>query len=387
MTVNAPAPGTPLYVHLPFCVVKCTYCDFYSVVDDGHDRELFVDALLSEARARAPRDPATVFFGGGTPSYLSEAQLERLFEGLEEVTGFRSSAREVTVECNPESLTPSKARLLRSLGADRLSIGVQSLDPAILELFGRAHGNEQSFAAYRSAREAGFERVSLDVIYAVPGQELEPWLADLERILALGPDHLSAYSLAFEEGTSFTRWLKEGRLQRLSEDLELEFFQRTRERLGEAGLPAYEVSNFSPNNQQCAHNIGYWRNEPYVGLGPSAVSKLEHTRSGNPRSLAQWQKEALAQGSALAWHETLSPVGRLGETWWLGLRMTAGVEPARARKQSGFTDSESDPAEELARELGAEGWLEESSGAWRLSPKGLPLTDAISSRFLQLEDA
>ena len=381
--------GPPLYVHLPFCVVKCSYCDFYSVVDEGHDRMRFVEAILAEARAVGVREPRTVFFGGGTPSFLSEAELERLFVGLEEISGFRGSAGEVTVECNPESLTPSKARLLRELGADRLSIGVQSLDPAILELFGRAHGNEQSFAAYEAARRAGFERVSLDVIYAVPGQELDPWLADLERLLDLGPDHVSAYSLAFEEGTSFTRWLREGRIERLDEDQELAFFLATRARLEDHGLDAYEVSNFSSLDQQCAHNVNYWRNGPYAGIGPSAVAKSGWRRAGNPRSLVRWQAAVEAGRPATEWEETLEPLARLGETWWLGLRLAAGVDAAEARGTSGWEapPEATDPAARLAATLEAEGWLEQPRpGCWALSSRGLPLADRISARFLALDE-
>lgn len=381
----APERGTPLYVHLPFCVVKCSYCDFYSVVGEGEDTTGFVQALVAEARVRAPREPRTVFVGGGTPSYLSEAELVAVFEGLEAASGFRGSALEVTVECNPESLTPAKARLLRALGADRLSIGVQSLEPRILELFGRAHDAEQAFRAYDAARAAGFERVSLDLIHAVPGQALERWLADLERLLALGPDHVSAYNLAFEEGTSFTRWLAEGRLEALDEETELAFFRATRERLEAGGLPPYEVSNFSTKDQQCAHNVNYWRNGPYVGLGPSAVSKLGSTRFGNPRSLRQWGRAVGQEGRATEWEETLTPLARLGETWWLGLRMTGGVVAGEARERAGFPGpAASDRALALAVELGAEGWLERRGEAWRLSERGLPLADALSARFLGL---
>ncbi len=384
LTLAAP-PGTPLYVHLPFCVVKCTYCDFYSVVADGQDTSGFVGALLAEADARAPRAPRTVFFGGGTPSYLSEAELVRVFEGLEARTGFRASAGEVTVECNPESLTPAKARLLRELGADRLSIGFQSLEPEILTLFGRAHGVEQAFRAYDAARAAGFERVSVDLIYAVPGQRLERFEGDLERVLGLAPEHVSAYSLAFEEGTSFTRWLEEGRLERLDEGLELAFFEAVRARLEAAGYEPYEISNFSLKGEQCAHNVNYWRNGPYVGLGPSAASKLGATRFGNPRSLALWQRAVAATGRALAWEETLAPLQALGETWWLGLRLREGVPPAEARARAGLeVGEEGDPALALARALGHEGWLEERSGAWRLAPRALAVADAIARRFLAL---
>jgi len=376
-------PGTPLYVHVPFCVVKCSYCDFFSVAARPEDDlDGTVDALLLEAQRRAPREPRTMFLGGGTPTFLSEGQLARLLDGLEAATGYRGSASEVTVECNPESLTPAKAGLLRRAGVNRLSIGVQSLDPAILALFDRPHSVEDSFRAYDAARGAGFERVSLDLIFGVPGQDLRTWIEHLDRLLDLEPDHVSAYSLAFEEGTALTKMLAAGRLERLPEDLDLAFFLATRSRLEERGYLPYEVSNFCPTGQRCAHNENYWANGPYVGLGPGAVSKLGPTRFGNPRSIPRWRIPIERGESAASWEETLTPVRELGQTWWLGLRTLAGVTPSVAREIAGF-DGADDPAEALALRLGREGFLETGGGAWRLTDRGLPVADAVSARFLQ----
>ncbi len=377
-----PEEGTPLYVHLPFCVEKCTYCDFFSVKAVGQDLAGTVDALLAEANRRAPTKPRTVFVGGGTPSLLPGDELIRLFEGLEQCTGFRTSAIEVTVECNPESLTLEKALLLRELGANRLSIGFQSLDSGILQLFGRVHTVDQSFTAFSAARAAGFTRVNVDLIYAVPGQSLESWLADLERVLALRPEHVSAYSLAFEEGTVLTKRLRSGELERLSENEELRFFRQTRASLCGHGYEPYEISNFSLTACLCAHNLNYWRNGPYVGVGPSAVSQIGATRFGNPRSIAAWRRK-VSEGFAACWEETLPALERLGETWWLGLRTAEGVDPVEARKIAGLSDEEPDPAETLAQELVWEGFLESDGQRYRLSPRGLPLADAVSRRFLE----
>jgi len=263
---------------------------------------------------------------------------------------------------------------------------VQSLEPRVLELFARPHAAEDAFQAYRNAREAGFERVSLDVIYAVPGQELERWLADLARLVALAPDHLSAYSLAFEEGTTLTKALRAGKLERLPEETDLAFFLETRAHLNAAGYTPYEVSNFSTKGHRCAHNENYWHNGPYVGVGPGAVSKLERTRFGNPRSIASWRRGLARDGFAATWEETLPPRADLGQTWWLGLRTADGVRPDAARATAGFAaaSDEDDPAVGLARELEAQGFLCRSAGAWSLSERGLPLADAVSRRFLDL---
>jgi len=376
-----PEPGTPLYVHLPYCVAKCTYCDFYSVEAEGRDVPAVVGDLLAEADRRAPSAPRTVFLGGGTPSLLEEADLARLLDGLDERTGFRDSAAEVTAECNPESLDEPKARRLLELGVNRLSVGVQSLEPRLLALFGRVHDVDQSFAALDAARRAGCTNLSVDLIYAAPGQELATWLADLERVLEREPDHVSAYNLAFEKGTLMTHWMENGTIQPQDEEAELAFFEATRAALERRGYAAYEVSNFASNNLHCLHNENYWENGPYVGLGPSAVSKVGLTRFGNPRSVNAWSRGVRAQGQAVEWEETPPADVRLGETWWLGLRTTRGVDPAAARSTAGYRAS-LDPAEDEALDLAALAYLERRGGHWRLTPRGLPLADAIARRFL-----
>lgn len=374
--------GTPLYVHLPFCAAKCHYCDFFSVPAEGQDRTAMLAAIVEEARRFAPRAPRTVFFGGGTPSLLEESELGWLLDALDEHTGWRRSAEEVTLECNPESLDPSKARKLLQLGVNRLSIGFQSLRGEVLQLFGRVHDVEQSFAAFQAARSAGFEQLSVDLIYAIPGQEIGDWEADLQRVLDLGPSHLSAYNLTFEEETLFRKWMEEGRLRPLPEERELEFFWRTRERLARAGLPAYEISNFSKAGAACSHNLNYWRNGEYLGLGPSAVSKVGNQRMGNVKGIQGYTRR-MAQGhDALAWSEEPSALARLGETWWLGLRLGEGLSADQARARAGFPRSDPDPMPAVAERLSAQSLLEASDDVWRLSRAGLPLADWVARQFL-----
>ncbi len=378
-------PGTPLYVHLPFCAAKCPYCDFYSVAGDDLDTGGVIEAVLREAERFAPRAPRTVFFGGGTPSFHSPDELRRLLSELERITAFRESAEEVTFECNPESLDAEKARLLVEHGVDRVSIGFQSLEPAVLELFGRVHTVDQSFRAYGAAREAGVPRIAVDLIYGAPGQGVDAWTRGLERVLALGPDHLSAYNLTFEPGTPFAQWLAEGKLAQEPEAVELELFERTRAIAASRGMEAYEVSNFASKGEECRHNLNYWRNGPYVGLGPSAVSKVGHTRRGRPRSIGAWRRALEGDGEEWAFEETLSPKARLGETWWLGLRLARGVDPEEARRAAGFVAAEGkpDPAEETAGRLAADGLLERVGERFRLTVRGLPLADRVATHFLE----
>jgi oxygen-independent coproporphyrinogen-3 oxidase len=378
--------GTPLYVHLPFCAAKCTYCDFFSLAAEGHDLEAMVAAILREAEVTAPRAPHTVFLGGGTPSLLPGPLLTELLDGLQARTGFRDSAVEVTAECNPESLDRDQAARMLDGGVDRLSVGVQTLQPEGLALFGRVHGPEDGPRAFEDARAAGVRRLSIDLIYAWPGQDLEQWERDLDRLLDLGPDHVSAYNLAFEEETPLTRDLEAGRLEKLDEDLELAFFLRTREQLVGRGYGAYEISNFAPSGEQCLHNVNYWRNGPYLGLGPSAVSRVGDRRWGNPRALMRWQRAVEAGGPAsdwVAWEERPGPGVRLGETWWLGLRTAEGVDPAAARRAAGWPEELEDPSLAACKELEGSGLLERAGEAWLLSERGLPLADHVARRFLE----
>ncbi|MBL8858491.1 MAG: radical SAM family heme chaperone HemW [Planctomycetes bacterium] len=373
--------GTPLYVHLPFCAAKCHYCDFFSVPDKGQDRAANLNAIQREAELYAPRNPRTVFIGGGTPSLLSIAELTEFLDNLERITSFRSSAVEVTAECNPESLDRDKARALLDLGVTRLSIGFQSLHDEVLQLFGRVHSVEQSFAAFESARSAGVTDLNIDLIYAIPGQTPEAWEQDLGRVLALGAEHLSAYNLTFEEETVFHRWLSQGRLAKSPEEVELAHFEVTRRLTQAAGLEAYEISNFARTNRHCRHNVNYWHNGTYLGIGPSAVSKVGATRGGNLKAILPYNRRIEASGDARTWEETPSATERLFETWWLGLRLAEGISASEARERADFSASE-DPALAITAGLVADGLIEETDARFRLTARGLPLADYVARRFL-----
>jgi oxygen-independent coproporphyrinogen-3 oxidase len=332
--------------------------------------------------ARALRDPQfTTRFEGASWRHGLQWR-HRPLDGLQRACSFRESAIEVTAECNPESLDRDKARALLDLGVDRLSIGIQSLRDDVLALFGRVHSAEDGLRAFDAARSAGATNVNVDLIYAIPEQTPEAWRVDLERVLDLQPEHLSAYNLTFEEETLFRRWLEEGRLARAPEETELAFFWTTREVLAARGFEAYEISNFARAGRRCEHNVNYWRNGTYLGIGPSAVSKLGATRSGNIKGTGSYVRNMRDQKSARTWEETPAPASRLAETWWLGLRLREGVTAEEARRAAGFEGAR-DPALPIAQDLAAQGLLEAQAGRFRLTARGLPLADWVAKRFLE----
>lgn len=375
-----PEPGTPLYVHVPFCVHKCPYCDFFSVEGVGQDQASLVATLLLEAELKQAQAPQTVFIGGGTPSYLDVKPMGDLLEGLDARTGFRSSAQEVTAECNPESLTSEKIELMLQLGVNRFSIGVQSLEPATLEFFERPHDAEGALAALERVRSAGVPAHSVDLIHGAPTESPAAYQRNLLRILDFEPPHVSAYGLIYEPGTPLHERLERGSFEARPEDDELACLEITQKTLKDAGYHQYEVSNFT-KSAPCAHNVNYWHNGPYLGIGPSAVSHIAGRRFGNARSINRWQRAVHERAAEPAWDETLEPRARLGETWWLGLRLLEGLDPNRARETAGWTEPD-DPCNAEATKLIDEGLLERAGARIRLTPKGLHLADHIGRRFL-----
>ncbi|HUR27721.1 MAG TPA: hypothetical protein VM509_06010 [Planctomycetota bacterium] len=266
----------------------------------------------------------------------------------------------------------------------RLSIGFQSLSDETLASFGRVHSVDDSFRAFDAARAAGVRELNLDLLYAYPGQTSAQWRADLQRVLALEPEHLSAYNLTFEQDTPFKRWLDQGKLARASEELELELFEIVRAMTHDAGLDAYEISNYARAGHACEHNINYWRNGPYLGIGPSAVSRVGGTRRGNTKGVAGYARLVRADGHAVQWEENPASRARLGETWWLGLRLREGVDPGAARATAGFDGSSCDPALVIAARLSELGLLRQQEGRFVLTERGVPLADFVGGEFLEL---
>ncbi|MEZ5987702.1 MAG: radical SAM family heme chaperone HemW [Planctomycetota bacterium] len=380
----APVPGTvveALYLHLPFCVVKCGYCDFTSYA--GTDEDLVdrvLDAWVQELRMVAPRcRPRTLFLGGGTPTHLTAARLEAVLAAIRAEVALDDCA-EWTTEANPESASADKLRLLREAGVTRLSLGVQAFDDERLAFLDRPHDSREARAAFERATAAGFGSTSLDLIFGTPGHEPAAWAGELDQALALGPDHVSAYGLTFEAGTRLTEARDRGLVQELDEERAATLFLTTRDKLQAAGLRPYELSNFARPGSECRHNLNYWRGGDYLGVGPGAASHVAGRRWTNLRSLEPYVGSIQAQGSAAGEAETLDPAHRIREAVWLGLRTLEGVDLEALGQRIGL-----DPADlcREAIEAGEKaGELERDGTRIRISENSWLHADRISGRFL-----
>jgi oxygen-independent coproporphyrinogen-3 oxidase len=385
-----PAVEVPgLYVHVPFCRHKCHYCDFYSITRQSEERmSAFVDLILREAATWAvpgvptPK-PATVFFGGGTPTLLPPGEMRRLLRGLHAIFGF-SLCNEWTVEANPATINADYCRILRDNGVTRISMGAQSFDRRELAALERHHEPDDVAKGLEAARSAGFERLNIDLIFAIPGQSLDSWQRSLEEAIGLGTEHLSCYGLTYEPNTPLGVLHRLGRVNAAPEELELEMLRATRHRLGQAGLPAYEISNYAKPGEECRHNLLYWRGGDYIGLGPSAASHVQGWRWKNKGHLGEWERAVAAGESAAADVEHLSTRRRAGELAMLMLRLSRGLVYEEFEAKLGL-DAREIFADPIARYTRL-GLLDADSHGVRLSASGLAVADSLCAQFILDDD-
>lgn len=380
---RADVPG--LYVHIPFCFHKCHYCDFYSITKQTPQRmQRFVDLLLHEAAMWSSNDgpmvrPLTIFFGGGTPSLLPLDQMRRLIAGLKERFDF-NQVNEWTVEVNPATASLEYCQMLRECGVDRLSFGAQSFDVRELKTLERHHDPEDVPRSIELARVAGFSRLNVDLIYAIPGQTPQSWMQSLEAAIALGTPHISAYNLTYEPNTPITMKKRLGLLQPTEEAIELEMMHAARQRLIAANRLPYEISNYAIDGEACRHNLLYWTGGSYVGLGPSAASHIHGTRFKNRPHLGEWESAIGAGHLPAVDVETLSSDQRRAELIMLMLRLTRGVIYSDYSAQTG-SDARTDFADQIDR-LTKLSLLETDDAGFRLSNSGLNVADAVAAEFL-----
>jgi oxygen-independent coproporphyrinogen-3 oxidase len=359
-----------LYIHWPFCVSKCPYCDFNSHVRDSIDQAAWRDALLKdlawEAEAFPGRPLGSIFFGGGTPSLMDPPTVAALIEAAERHWGFEPGA-EITLEANPSSVEAARFADLASAGVNRVSLGLQSLSDPALRFLGRAHGAAEGIAALETAQSC-FDRVSFDLIYALPGQSEAAWAAELGRALGFGTGHLSLYQLTIEPGTRFAAMEARGELTARDPDEAATLYELTQAMTVAAGLPAYEISNHARSGEESRHNLAYWRYRPYLGVGPGAHGRRGGAATQRHRKPENWLAALARNGHGLVEETPLSGDDRAAEALLMGLRLSEGVELETVRRALDFSA--------VAR-LEDQGLLKWTPDRLIVPPAGRLLLDAI----------
>lgn len=377
-----------LYIHIPFCKKKCAYCDFLSAPANETVQTQYIQSLLAEIEEKAPfyanYQISTIFIGGGTPSILRAGLILNIMETVHRVFHVKKDA-EITIECNPKTVSFEKLLFYQKAGINRISIGLQSTENAELEELGRIHTYEDFLESYDLIRKAGFSNVNIDLMSALPYQTIESYEKTLQRILRLQPEHISAYSLIIEEGTPFYEIYEadeilreQGKVPRVlpSEETERAMYEMTKELLKQHGYFRYEISNYAKKGYECKHNIGYWTRENYLGLGLGSASLVEEKRFSNTREL----KKYLSGDFSVENQEILDKNARMEEFMFLGLRLTKGVSQAEFLKQFGF--SIENIYGEVLNKLQCEGLLAKKKGNLFLTEQGLDVSNYVMAQFL-----
>lgn len=361
-----------LYLHVPFCARRCSYCDFAIAVRRETPSDRYADLVLAEWRCWSRAEPwagflsiDTVYFGGGTPSRLSAGALTRIVDTIAADRPL-SPAAEVTLEANPEDVTPASARAWRAAGINRVSLGVQSFDPGVLSWMHRTHTTEDVPRAIGALREAGFDNISVDLIFSLPASLSRDWGRDLDRALRLGVEHLSVYGLTVESHTPLGHWVARGEARPAPDEGYAEEFLLADRTLSLDGYRHYEVSNYGRPGREAVHNAAYWRRAPFLGLGPSAHSGIEMVRWWNLRDWSAWSRAIEGDRSAVLDREELDSAAVALEDLYLGLRTDAGVAEGRLPPS-------------IAAVWRSEGWASGEAGRVRLTPEGWLRLDALVS--------
>jgi len=379
------AEATGIYVHWPFCLKKCPYCDFNSHVRDTVDHSAWTRALIAELDATAARYPnlkaASIFFGGGTPSLMEPETVAAVIDRVRH--HWQGGEIEITLEANPSSVEAGRFRAYREAGVNRLSMGIQSLRDEALQFLGRLHNAGEALKALEVARHT-FDRVSFDLIYARPGMTLDDWRQELSEALAMGPSHLSLYQLTIEEGTAFWHQYRRGAFTLPDEDTAAALYDLTQEMTTAAGLPAYETSNHAALGQESQHNLIYWRGLPYAGIGPGAHGRLPHgkgaTATANIKRPEDWMKAVDETGFGLAETSSIEPLERATEALMMGLRLTEGLDVAAIESRFGAPRTEWLDEAALA-DLVADGFIGQQGGRIRVTRKGQPVLNHLIQKL------
>ena len=373
-----------LYIHIPYCIHKCGYCDFNSHPIKQDEMDHYIDALVVEMKHYAKiytntNIIKTIFLGGGTPTTLNPFQLERILKECVNEFTIASNA-EITIEANPATVGIELMKSIRTMGYNRISIGVQSFDKAELKLLDRAHGPKEIHSTVDCARKAGFDNLSLDLMFAVPNQSLSSWENNLNKALEKNPEHLSTYNLTIEQGTAFSKLQSNGKLIMPDDDHQLELYKKTIERLTKKGFHHYEISNFAHRGKECKHNITYWENKNTLGLGAGASSYMNGTRFKNINLPAHYIRQVKEKKIAVEHSETLELRQAMGETIMLGLRLLQGISIHQFEKR--FQISFTNLFRNIISSLKEKELVVIEKDYLRLSKKGLFIADSVILEFI-----
>lgn len=375
------------YIHIPFCEHICYYCDFNKVFLEGQPVDEYVEMLLKEMAIMMERRPVneleTLYVGGGTPTSLSAKQLDRLLSGAREILPF-NEGKEFTVEANPGDLTREKLQVMKNYGVNRLSMGVQTFDNRLLKKIGRKHTAEDVYETMRFLEAENFSNVSIDLIYALPGQTLEGYLDTLERALALDLPHYSLYSLILENKTMFMNWVRQGRLQLPDQETETRMFEETIAAMEKHQRRQYEISNFGLAGHESQHNLMYWNNDHYFGFGAGASGYLDHTRYRNKGPIQHYLRPLREGELPVLEREELSRKNQIEEEMFLGLRKKVGIEKQHFLQRYG--QSIESLYQSVLDELVAEELLVNEEDRVYLTQKGTFLGNNVFERFLLDKD-
>lgn len=374
-----------IYIHIPFCKTRCIYCDFYSTTR-SELKERYIHALCRELEIRRQYlqgEPIeTIYFGGGTPSQLSGEDFQQVFDTIEKTYGMKQ-VQEITLEANPDDLTPQYVQTLAKLPFNRISMGLQTFDEATLRLLNRRHTAAQAITAIERCREAGFRNISIDLIYGLPGETAERWEHDLTQAIALNPEHISAYHLIYEEGTPIYKMLQQHRVSEVDEESSVYFFSSLIDRLTTAGYEHYEISNFCRPGYHSRHNTSYWQGIPYLGCGPSAHSFNRREREWNIASLNKYL-QGIESGERACETEILDTTTRYNECIITSIRTSQGLSLTKLKEEFG-TELWQYCLNMAAHSI-KNGMLEERGDNLRLTRKGIFISDSIMSDLLKVEE-
>lgn len=378
-----------IYIHIPFCVKKCPYCDFTSFTPETLPEDQYIKALIREIEVRRKAEVEveeevkveTVYFGGGTPSLLSPNSVKNLLIAISKE--FTLKDPEITIEVNPGTVDLNKLKGYRDAGVNRLSLGIQSLNDRLLSVLERIHNRKEALNAYESARKAGFQNIGIDLIHSVPGESLPDWEGDLKEAISLRPEHISAYNLTVEEETHFFHQQEKGLLALPKEEEQVAMFLETERILENAGYEHYEVSNYAIPGFRSRHNQIYWKGGEYLGLGVSAHSYIKKDwgiRQANTSNLEEYFKLIKEKGNAIIEEEALIKEKAMGEAVFLGLRMMEGIDLSYFKDRFGIGIEEAYP--DAVKDLMEDGLLESGGGHLRLTKKGILFLNDVSVRFV-----